>query len=109
MACGSIRAVTYAIALHRIFREPPGRTKVKENTDAMLAATVVNRLATAKQELMEQMLAAGLEPRKGWRISEELRHTVGGTEWLFRPIHMKDPSPPDFHVIVRIDHNGRPV
>jgi len=71
-----------------------------------LAAEVVNRLAAARKELSIQMGALGLGLGNGWRVSEELRHTVGGTEWTFRPVHLREPSPP-LEVKVAIDHEGR--
>jgi hypothetical protein len=50
----------------------------------------------------------GLGPGNGWRVSEELRHTVHGTEWTFRPVHLREPSPA-LEVKVAIDHDGRPL
>ena len=41
-------------------------------------------------------------------MTEELRHTVAGTEWIFRPVHLREPSP-ELEVRVAIDHGGRPV
>jgi hypothetical protein len=73
-----------------------------------LAAEVVARLARARQELAAQMGALGLGLANGWRVTEELRHTVTGTEWTFRPVHLREPSPP-LEVKVAIDHDGRPV
>ena len=73
-----------------------------------LAAEVVSRLAKARTELTAQMGAMGLGLANGWRVSEELRHTVKGTEWTFRPVHLREPSPP-LEVKVAIDHDGRPL
>jgi hypothetical protein len=81
--------------------------KTDKNVQA-LAAEVVNRLAQAKRELAERMLSLGMSPAKGWRVTEELRHTVRGTEWIFRPVHLREPSP-DMEVRVAIDHGGRPL
>lgn len=73
-----------------------------------LAAEVVTRLAAARKELGIQMNALGLGLANGWRVSEELKHTVRGTEWTFRPVHLREPSPP-LEVKVAIDHDGRPL
>ena len=72
----------------------------------ILAGSAFERLAAAKKELLAQMQAAGLEPSAGWRITEELRHTVNGTEWIFRPVHVREPSP-DLSARVLINHEGR--
>lgn len=64
------------------------------------------RLARAKATLLAQMQKAGLTAAAGWRVSEEVRHPVGGTVWTFRPIHSREPSP-GFEVSVAIDEHGR--
>ena len=71
-----------------------------------LAAEVVARLEGAKRELLAKMQAMGMSAATGWRMTEELRHTVAGTEWIFRPVHLREPSP-DLEVRVAIDHGGR--
>jgi roadblock/LC7 domain-containing protein len=73
-----------------------------------LAAEVVARLEGAKRELAARMQAMGMTAATGWRVTEELRHTVAGTEWIFRPVHLREPSP-DVEVRVAIDHGGRPL
>lgn len=73
-----------------------------------LAAEVVTRLADAKRELAARMQSLGMSPATGWRVTEELRHTVHGTEWIFRPVHLREPSP-DLEVRVAIDQGGRPL
>jgi hypothetical protein len=73
-----------------------------------LAAEVAVRLAEAKRELSGRMQAQGMSPAKGWRVTEELRHTVRGTEWIFRPVHLREPSP-ELEVRVAIDHAGKPM
>lgn len=73
-----------------------------------LAAEVVARLTDAKRELTERMQSMGMSPATGWRVTEELRHTVHGTEWIFRPVHLREPSP-SLEVRVAIDHSGRPL
>jgi hypothetical protein len=73
-----------------------------------LAADVTTRLKAAKDDLVAQMTAAGLTPAKGWRIVEDLRHTVTGTQWTFRPMHLRESSP-DMETTVAIDHSGRAI
>jgi hypothetical protein len=72
-----------------------------------LASGVAHRLKEAKDSLHEQMKALGLTPEAGWRISEELRHTIDGTEWVFKPIHLREHAPHELCTNVRIDHEGR--
>ena len=74
-----------------------------------LASDVAGRLKAARASIQKQMDALGLTVAQGWRVSEELRHTVEGTEWTFRPIHMREHAPPDLESSVRIDHQGRLV
>ena len=73
-----------------------------------LATSVVERLKTARNALLAQMQALGLTPAKGWRVAEELRHTTEGTEWVFRPMHIRE-AVPDLRSVVVIDHEGRPL
>ena len=73
-----------------------------------LATSVVERLKTARNALLAEMHALGLTQAKGWRVSEELRHTTEGTEWVFRPMHIREPVP-DLRSTVVIDHDGRPL
>ena len=81
---------------------------MEDKTVEALAAEVVARLAAARRELAEKMGHLGLGIGNGWRVTEELRHTVNGTEWTFRPVHLREPSPP-VEVKVAIDHEGRPL
>jgi hypothetical protein len=55
-----------------------------------------------------RMVELGLRPKDGWRVMEEIRSTVEGTEWVFRPVHLREPSP-DLETTVAIDHSGRPL
>ena len=73
-----------------------------------LAAEVSTRLERAKSSLLERMKAHGLGASNGWRVREELRHTLGGTEWIFKPVHLREPAP-DLEERVAIDHEGRLV
>lgn len=83
-------------------------TQPRPQADAHLAALVSERLASAKAELLERMRAAGLTATAGWRVSEEVRHPVGGTVWTFRPIHSREPWP-GFETSVAIDEEGKLV
>ena len=74
-----------------------------------LASDVSGRLKAARDSLHRQMEALGLTADKGWRISEELRHTVEGTEWTFRPIHLREHPPAGLESRVAIDQEGRPL
>jgi hypothetical protein len=71
-----------------------------------LADTVSRGIADAKETLAEQMRENGLDTKDGWRIVEELRSTVEGTKWVFRPVHLREPSP-QLETSVAIDHSGR--
>ena len=73
-----------------------------------LASDVVQRLKAARTALLAEMHALGLTAANGWRVIEELRHTTEGTEWTFRPMHLREHLP-DLSSTVLIDHDGRPV
>ena len=79
---------------------------MQEEIVQLLAGNAYERLNAAKQELVAAMEAAGFKAAAGWRITEELRHTVDGTEWVFRPVHVREPSP-ELSVRVVIDHDGK--
>lgn len=72
-----------------------------------LATDVSSRLKAARDSLREQMDSLGLTADKGWRVSEELRHNVEGTEWTFRPIHLREHPPSGLLARVQIDQEGR--
>ena len=78
-----------------------------ENVES-LATEVSERLTAARKTLLAEMHALGLTAEKGWRVVEELRHTTEGTQWIFRPMHLREHLP-DFSRSVLIDHEGRPV
>lgn len=78
------------------------------NEVGALAADVSTRIQAAKERLLEQMAALGLVPANGWRITEELRHDIGRTEWVFRPVHLREPSP-GIEERVAIDEAGRAI
>jgi hypothetical protein len=76
-------------------------------TDKALSAAVLSRIAAAKSRLSGWMEQHGLLEKDGWRISEELRSRPEGTEFVFRPIHMRLPSPQHEEVVL-VDSDGVP-
>lgn len=73
-----------------------------------LTQLVVRALQRARDRLLARMADTGLHPERGWRVKEELRETVAGTEWILSPIHLREPSP-EIEERVRIDESGRLV
>jgi len=69
---------------------------------------VARALRRARDRLLERMSALGLHAESGWRVNEQLRETIGGTEWILSPIHLREPSP-QLQERVRIDESGRLV
>lgn len=51
------------------------------------------RVAAARVKLLAKMAQLGWLPGEGWSISETVRETPLGTEWTFRPVHMRHPLP----------------
>ena len=79
-------------------------------SDADLAAEISRRLADARQRLAHLMAEHGLRPSDGWTILEDLRSRPDYTEYIFRPIHVRLPTPPhDLKTSVAIGFDGRPV
>ena len=74
----------------------------------ILATSAAEQLKAARLALLAQMQGLGLTPAKGWRVAEELRHTTEGTQWIFRPMHIRE-AVPDLCSVVVIDHEGRLV
>jgi hypothetical protein len=74
--------------------------------DQALSTVISRALEAARAKLMAEMARCGLAPSAGWRIKEDLRHTTEGTEWIFSPIHLREPSP-GLEVRVCIDGEGR--
>jgi hypothetical protein len=73
-----------------------------------LAADINRRIAGAKETLAQHMRDLGLHAKDGWRVTEEIRSTVEGTEWVFRPVHLRERAP-EIETTVAIDHSGRPL
>jgi hypothetical protein len=74
-----------------------------------LSSDISARIAAARNALLAEMHALGLSTANGWRVVEELRHTLQGTEWTFRPMHIRELPPEDLRSSVVIDHEGRAV
>jgi hypothetical protein len=73
-----------------------------------LAHVIAAALRRAREKLIERMALHGLTAEAGWRVNEELRHGEQGTEWILRPIHLREPAP-ELEERVRIDPDGRLV
>jgi hypothetical protein len=76
--------------------------------DQALASHLAKELANARDALEVAMETYGMRLKDGWRIAEEIRHTVEGTDFIFRPIHLRL-EPPDMERRVSIDHEGHLV
>ncbi len=76
--------------------------------DEALARNVVTRLAQARAELFSRMEQAGLTREGGWRIREDLRHTIEGTVWTFTPIHLHR-APVEMSTTVVVDGSGNVI
>jgi hypothetical protein len=73
-----------------------------------LTRLVIGALRRARDRLLARMADSGLDAERGWRVKEELRESLGGTEWVLSPIHLREPSP-ELEERVRIDESGRLV
>lgn len=78
-----------------------------ELPDKALSAAVLARISAAKARLGAWMERHGLREAEGWRVSEELRSTPEGTEFVFRPLHMRLPAPQHEEVVL-VDSDGVP-
>ena len=76
--------------------------------DQALASLLARRISQARAALEKDMAAADLHAKNGWRIAEAIKHTVDGTDFIFRPIHMKLVHP-ELEQRVSIDHEGQPI
>jgi hypothetical protein len=75
--------------------------------DEVLSAAVRARILQARAEVAARMAAAGLSEKDGWRIHEEMRSVMGGTQWILRPVHMHHDAP-GLEAVVTIDTSGCP-
>ena len=78
-----------------------------DSTDKALSAAVTARIGAARSRLSGWMESHGFLEKEGWRISEELRSRPEGTEFVFRPIHMRHSSPHHEEVVL-VDSHGVP-
>jgi hypothetical protein len=79
-----------------------------QNQDEVLSAAVRARLQQAREEVTALMAARGLSEKDGWRIHEEMRSTIDGTQWVLRPVHMHRDAP-GVEAVVTIDASGCPL
>jgi hypothetical protein len=79
-----------------------------QNQDEVLSAAVRARLHEARAHVEAQMAAQGLLAKDGWRIHEEMRASIGGTQWVLRPVHLHREAP-GIEAVVTIDSSGCPV
>jgi hypothetical protein len=78
-----------------------------QNQDEVLTAAVRARLEQARAEVAARMAAHGLREKDGWRIHEEMRSTIDGTQWVVRPVHIHRDAP-GLEAVVVIDASGCP-
>ena len=79
-----------------------------QNQDEVLCAALRARLTQARDDVVARMKAHGLLEKDGWRIHEEMRSTLEGTQWVLRPVHMHRDAP-GLEAVVTIDALGCPV
>ena len=78
----------------------PGKNH--EDRTQQIAMALSERRDIARIMLRREMDARGLTEKAGWKIDEQLRNVVGGTELVLRPMHMREPAPADLVYIVSI-------
>ncbi|HET9579704.1 MAG TPA: hypothetical protein VFP44_17865 [Usitatibacter sp.] len=78
-----------------------------ELPDKALSAAVAARIQAARARLSGWMERQGLREQDGWRVSEELRSCAEGTQFVYRPIHLRLPSPQHEEVVL-VDSDGVP-
>jgi len=78
-----------------------------QNQDEVLSAALRARLAEARADVVARMKASGLSEKDGWRIHEEMRNSVRGTQWVLRPVHIHREAP-GLEAVVTIDASGCP-
>jgi hypothetical protein len=78
-----------------------------QSQDEVLSAALRARLIQARDDVVAQMKACGLSEKDGWRIHEEMRSTLDGTQWVLRPVHIHRDAP-GLEAVVTIDAFGCP-
>jgi len=76
--------------------------KNHEDRTQQIAMALSERRDIARIMLRREMDARGLTEKAGWKIDEQLRNVVGGTELVLRPMHMREHAPPDLVYVVSI-------
>jgi hypothetical protein len=76
--------------------------KNHEDRTQQIALALAERREIARIMLRREMDARGLTEKAGWKIDEQLRNVVGGTELVLRPIHMREHAPGDLVYVVAI-------
>ena len=77
--------------------------KNQEDRTRQIALALSERRDIARIMLRREMEARGLGEKDGWKIDEQLRNVVGGTELVLRPIHMREHAPEDLVYVVAIN------
>ena len=77
--------------------------KNHEDRTRQIALALSERRDIARIMLRREMEARGLAEKDGWKIDEQLRNVVGGTELVLRPIHMREHAPDDLVYVVAIN------
>jgi hypothetical protein len=67
-----------------------------------IALAFSERRDIARMLLRQQMDVRGLTEGTGWKINESVRHVVGGTELVLRPIHLRERAPADLEVVIAV-------
>lgn len=78
-----------------------------QNQDEVLSAALRARIAEARADIVARMKASGLSEKDGWRIHEEMRSSLRGTQWVLRPVHIHREAP-GLEAVVTIDASGCP-
>lgn len=76
--------------------------KNHEDRTRQIALALSERRDIARIMLRREMEARGLTESAGWKIDEQLRNVVGGTELVLRPIHLREHAPDDLVYVVAI-------
>ena len=78
------------------------------NNDKVLAAAIEAQRATARARLELMMVERGLSETEGWQVAEMIKTVGDGSAFVFRPVHLRQPSP-DLETRVLIAEDGTPV
>lgn len=70
--------------------------------DRERAALFAAHRSEAEAQLRRKMEALGLYERDGWKVTEVMRESSGGTELVLRPLHLRRDAPPGLECMVWI-------